>query len=55
MLDSYDVLLAHPGLVSAYLDRPGGASRQAHRVLDDISTSNPGAAPWVGSEYHRNG
>ncbi len=32
MLDSYDVLLAHPGLVPAYLDRQGARGVQAQRL-----------------------
>ena len=32
MLDSYDVLLAHPGLVPAYLDRQGARGVQARRL-----------------------
>ena len=31
-LDSYDVLLAHPGLVPAYLDRQGARGVQARRL-----------------------
>jgi TetR/AcrR family transcriptional regulator, tetracycline repressor protein len=32
MLDSYDVLLAHPGLLPAYLDRQGARGVQAQRL-----------------------
>ena len=32
MLNSYDVLLAHPGLVPAYLDRQGARGVQARRL-----------------------
>jgi len=32
MLDSYDVLLAHPALVPAYLDRQGARGVQARRL-----------------------
>lgn len=32
MLNSYDVLLAHPGLMSAYLDRQGARGVQAQRL-----------------------
>ena len=32
MLDSYDVLLAHPGLVPSYLERQGARGAQAQRL-----------------------
>jgi TetR/AcrR family transcriptional regulator, tetracycline repressor protein len=55
MLDSYDVLLAHPGLMPAYLDRQGARGVQAQRlgVVTMRALGNAGLDEVAASEAMR--